>query len=44
MRCREFGLFEITVAFFHGHRKEHSLECGVYGVGRDSFDKSVEAM
>ena len=42
--CRKFSLLKVVVMFFHGHRKEHSLGRGVYSVGRDSFDKSVEAM
>ena len=43
-RCREFCLLEVVVAFFHGHRKEHSPERRVYGVRGDPFDENVEAM
>ena len=30
--------------FLHSHGKEHLLERGVYGVGRDLLDEGVEAM
>ena len=37
-------MLKVVVAFFHGHRKKHSPERRIYGVSRDSFDESVEAM
>ena len=37
-------MLKVSVTFFHGHGEEYSSECGVYGLRRDSFDESMEAM